>query len=99
MPATFQIIARPITDPTRPVEYNDTLVYPRTLPDGSKVHPGEMACNYPGAVGVPASFFVSQGFEVLEPWLCEVRDHHIVRHVAHVLGAAYAVEEKPNFQT
>jgi hypothetical protein len=94
--STYRIIGRPVANRTQPIEHNDSLDYPRTLPDGRKIRAGDMACNYSGVVGVPAGVLMDAGFKVFEQWLCEVRDHRVVRPVARVLGPAFAVEENPN---
>lgn len=93
--STFRIIGRRVANPAQPIEHNDSLDYPRMLPDGRKIWAGTLACNYPGVVGVPASVMIAAGFDVFEQWLCEVRDHRVVRPVARVLGPAFALEEKP----
>ncbi len=93
--SSFRIIGRPVTNPAQPIEHNDSLRYPRTLPDGRTIWPSTAACNYAGVVGVPASVLMAAGFKISEEWLCEVRDHRVVRWVARVLGPAFAVEEKP----
>lgn len=93
--SSYRIIGRAVTDRAQPIEHNDSLDYPRTLPDGRRVRAGQMACNYPGVVGVPAGVLMDAGFHIFAQWLCEVRDHHVVRPVARVLGPAYAIEERP----
>ena len=92
---SYRIIARPVSNPSQPVEHNDDLDYPRTLPDGRRVWAGTIACNYPGVVGIPAGELMKAGFRVHEQWLCEVRDHRIVQPIARVLGPAFAIAEKP----
>lgn len=93
--STFRIIGRPVTNPAQPIEHNDSLDYPCTLPNGRQIRAGNLACNYPGVVGVPASVMIAAGFRVFEQWLCEVRDHRVVRPVVRVLGPVFAIEEKP----
>lgn len=93
--STYRIVGRPVTDRTQPIEHNDSLDYPRTLPDGRQVRCGSSACNYHGVIGVPAGVLMDAGFRIVAQWLCEVRDHRVVRPVARVLGPAYALEERP----
>lgn len=91
----FRVIGRRTTNRTQPIEANDSLAYPRRLPNGSTVKAAEMACNYSGVVGVPAGVLMDAGFEVYEQWLCEVRNHRVARAIVRVLGPAYALEERP----
>lgn len=93
--STFRIIGRPVTNRSQPIEHNDSLSYPYRMPSGAVVYPGQIACNYKGVVGVPAGVLMDAGFKVYEQWLCEVRDHRVVRAIVRVLGPAYALEEKP----
>lgn len=92
---SFRIIGRPTTNRAQPIEANDSLTYPRQMPDGTTIWPGQIAENYAGVVGVPAGVMLDAGFKIYEQWLCEVRDHRIVRPIVRVLGAAFALEERP----
>lgn len=96
MSSLFKIIGRMVKDRSQPIENNDSLSYPRRLPTGAVVWPGQLACNYEGVVGVPAGVLMDAGFTVHEQWLCEVRDHKVVRPIVRVLGPAFALEEKPS---
>lgn len=91
----FRIVGRPVSDRAQLIEHNDTLEYPRTLPDGRKVWAGTVAANYPGVAGVPAGVMMDAGFRIYAQWLCEIQDHHLVRAVARVLGPACAIAERP----
>lgn len=93
--STFRVIGRKTTDRVQPIEHNDSLAYPRRMPNGTTIWPAQLACNYPGVVGVPAGVMMDAGFEVYEQWLCEVRHHRVVRAVVRVLGPAWALEERP----
>jgi hypothetical protein len=92
---TFRVIGRPVTNRAQRIESNDSLDYPTTLPDGRHVWAGREATSYPGVVGVPAGVLMDAGFRIYEQWLCEVREHRVVRCVVRVLGPAYALEERP----
>lgn len=93
--STFRVIGRKVANRAQPIEHNDSLAYPRRLPSGAVIWPGQIACNYDGVVGVPAGVLMDAGFEIYEQWLCEVREHRVVRAIVRVLGPAYALEEKP----
>lgn len=93
--SSYRIIGCPVRDPNQPIEHNDSLAYPRQLPDGRMISPGRPASEFPNVVGVPVHIMVTAGFTVYEQWLCEVREHKVVRRVARVLGPAFALEEKP----
>lgn len=93
--STYRIIGRRVMDRAQPIEHNDSLSYPRRLPTGATVWSGQDATNYPSAIGVPAGVLMDAGFQIYEQWLCEVRDHRVVRPVVRVLGPAYAIEERP----
>jgi hypothetical protein len=93
--STYRIIGRLVTNRDQPIENNDSLSYPRKMPNGAVIWPGQIACNYEGCVGIPAGVMMDAGFRVYEQWLCEVRDHRIVQPIARVLGPAFAIAEKP----
>lgn len=95
-PSTFRVIGRPVADRSQPIEANDSLAFPCRMPNGAVIFPGETACNYKGVVGVPSGVLIDAGFKIYEQWLCEVRDHRLVRAVARVMGPASALEEKPS---
>lgn len=94
--STYRVIGRLVTNREQPIEHNDSLAYPRRLPNGAIIWPAEIACNYTGVVGVPAGVLMDAGFQIYEQWLCEVCDHKVVRAVVRVLGPAYALEERPD---
>lgn len=94
-PSTYRIIGCPVRDPDQAIEHNDSLAYPRRLPDGRVIPTSRQASDYPKVIGIPAHVMIEVGFTIYEQWLCEVRDEKIIRRVVRVLGPAYALEERP----
>ncbi len=94
--STYRVLGRQVTDRNQPIEHNDSLDYPVMLPDGRSVWSGTLACNHAGVVGVPAYVLLDKGFRIYAQWLCEVRDHKVIRPIVRVLGPAYALEERPS---
>lgn len=87
-------IGRRVTNPDHILTECDSVEtairVPFSNPDprfaGVRLRTSQLACNIVGAVGIPASAFLTAGLNVHEDWLAEVRDGKIVRWIGRVFG-------------